>query len=47
MAGLSDRYSYFTVEARRDAEALIEMGVSPFRRPYTSELGDWLRDLAD
>jgi hypothetical protein len=44
--GVSERYDYFSDDAQRDAEALIKLGVSPFQRPYTRSLGDWLREIA-
>jgi hypothetical protein len=38
-------YAYFTEDARRDAKRLIDLGVSPYQRPYHRTLGDWLREL--
>jgi len=43
--GVGESYSYMPKDARQDAETLIKMGVSPFQRPYTRALGDWLREI--
>jgi hypothetical protein len=42
---VAKQYSYMPDEAKQDAQKLIKMGVSPFQRPYTRALGDWLREL--
>jgi hypothetical protein len=45
IASVSKQYSYMPDEARQDAQKLINLGVSPFQRPYTRALGDWLREI--
>jgi hypothetical protein len=42
---VAEQYSYMPDEARQDAQKLINMGISPFQRPYTRALGDWLREI--
>jgi len=42
---VAERYAYMPKEAKRDAQTLINMGVSPYQRPYTRSLGDWLREI--
>lgn len=44
--GAAERYAFMSADARRDAQRLIQLGVSPFQRPYTRSLNDWLRELA-
>jgi hypothetical protein len=42
---VAEKYSYMPDEAKLDAQKLINMGVSPYQRPYTRSLGDWLREI--